>query len=301
MVNPQSPSILFVQHGWHDTNRRVCRLGRSLADAQTEVIAPDLGLIKTWWRMEPLIVEVERIAIATQQRHPDRPWRIVGHSMGGLIWLELLQRHPDWWPQVASVSLVSSPVGGADLGRIFDPYRWGIGIARDLGTDRRPIAEQLAQHMPMQTIASDYDGGSDGTVPIQSSQFRHAHYIQLSGIRHDNTKDHPAVITAIQDFWAAPVAPTSPIDDPIEDAIVAALQSIPGMTDAHRRDFDRASPWADLGHGFTLRTWRHPLGIHHVFLADEQNRCCFAGFVGWPDTRGLYDGLAVIKQRYRAD
>ncbi|MBE9065370.1 alpha/beta hydrolase [Leptolyngbya cf. ectocarpi LEGE 11479] len=300
MVNSQSPYILFVQHGWHDTNRRVHRLGHSLADAQTEVIAPNLGLIKTWWRMEPLVAEVERVAIAAQQRHPDRPWRIVGHSMGGLIWLELLQRHPDWWPQVASVSLVSSPVGGADLGRIFDPYRWGIGIARDLGTDRRQIAEQLAQHMPIQTIASDYDGGSDGTVPIQCSQFRHARYTQLSGIRHDNTKDHPAVITAIQDFWAAPTALAKTLEDPVEDTIIAALQSIPGMTDAHRRDFDRALPWANLDHGFTICTWRHPLSIHHVFLADEQNRCRFAGFVGWPDTRGLYDGLTAIKQRYSA-
>ncbi|MEM7062777.1 MAG: alpha/beta fold hydrolase, partial [Cyanobacteria bacterium P01_B01_bin.77] len=262
------------------------------------VMAPKLGLIKPWGGLAPFVADVEGVAIATRQRYPDRPWRIVGHSMGGLIWLELLQRHPDWWPQVVSVSLVSSPVGGADLGRIFDPYRWGIGIARDLGTDRRPIAEQLAQHIPIQTIASDYDGGSDGTVPIQCSQFRHARYTQLSGIRHDNTKDHPAVITAIQDFWAAPTARANILEDPVEDIIVVALQAIPGMTDAHRRDFYRALPWAKLGNGFTLRTWRHPLGIHHVFLADSQNRCRFAGFVGWPDTRGLYDGLTAIKQRY---
>ncbi|MEM7066254.1 MAG: lysophospholipase, partial [Cyanobacteria bacterium P01_B01_bin.77] len=75
-MNPQSsPCILFVQHGWHDTNRRVHRLGSILADAQTEVIAPNLGLIKTWWRMEPLVAEVERVAFATRHRDPDRPRR----------------------------------------------------------------------------------------------------------------------------------------------------------------------------------------------------------------------------------
>ena len=298
-ASESSPHILFVQHGWHDTNRRVRRLGLSLADEQTEVIAPNLGLVKTWWRIEPLIKQVEQIAIATYRRHPDSPWRIVGHSMGGLIWLELLQRHPEWWSHIDSVSLVSSPVGGADLGRIFDPFRWGIGIARDLGTDRRQIAEQLACHMPIQSIASDYDGGSDGTVPIQCSQFRHAHYTQLTGIRHDNTKDHPEVIAAIQQFWTTPPAISIPtLDTALEDSIIAQLQSIPGMTDAHLRDFQRAKIWARLNNGFTLRTWRHPLGIHHIFLADAQERCQFAGFVGWPDTKALYDGLTTIKQQH---
>lgn len=300
VVPDRSSYILFVQHGWHDTNRRMHHLGHSLADDATEVIAPDLGLIKTWWRIEPLIAAVEQIAIATQQRHPNRPWRIVGHSMGGLIWLELLQRHPEWWPQINSVSLVSSPVGGADLGRIFDPFRWGIGIARDLGTDRRSIAEQLAQHIPMQTIASDYDGGSDGTVPIQCSQFRHASYTQLSGIRHDNTKDHPEVTQAIQQFWAAlsQNCCQTMVPEPVEDNLISALQSIPGMTDAHLRGFNQSQVWAPLAHGFTLRTWRNRLGIHHIFLADSQQSCRFAGFVGWPDTRGLYEGLNIIQQRF---
>ncbi|MEM9805808.1 MAG: alpha/beta hydrolase-fold protein [Cyanobacteria bacterium P01_D01_bin.56] len=306
MVNIQSPSphILFMQHGWHDTNRRIYRLGRSLADEQTEVIAPNLGLVKTWWRIEPLIHQVEQVAIATHSRYPKHPWRIVGHSMGGLIWLELLQRHPEWWPYITSVSLVSSPVGGADLGRIVDPFRWGIGIARDLGTDRRPIAERLAQQIPMQTIASDYDGGSDGTVPMQCSRFRHARYTQLSGIRHDNTKDHPDVIQAIQQFWTlleAPAPDTQAIEphNPLEDAIVAQLEAIPGMTDAHPRGFHRAQVWNQLPHGLTLRTWQNALGIHHIFLANDQNQCRFAGFVGWPHTRGLYEQLTKIKDCWR--
>ena len=299
MVNSEaSPYVLFVQHGWHDTNQRIQRLGVSLAEPQTEVIAPDLGLLKTWWRIEPLIKQVEQIAISTHQRHPERPWRIVGHSMGGLIWLELLQRHPDWWPHVSSVSLVRSPVGGADLGRIFDPLRWGIGIAKDLGTNRRQIAEHLARHLPIQTIASDYGVGSDGTVPVQCSRFRYARHTQLQGIRHDNTKDHPDVIAAIQHFWTLLPASPAPPADSLEDAIIAQLETIPGMTDTRQRDFDRSTLWATLNQGFTLRIWRHPLGIHHVFLADSQNRCRFAGFVGWPDTPGLYQGLTIIKQQY---
>ena len=292
------PYVLFVQHGWHDTNRRIHRLGLALADKETEVIAPNLGLIKTWWRITPLIEQVEQVAIAAHAHYPDRPWRIIGHSMGGLIWLELLQRHPEWWTRIEAVSLISSPVGGADLGRILDPLRLGLGIARDLGTNRRSMAEHLARQVPIQTIASDYDGGSDGTVPIQCSQFRYASYTQLSGIRHDNTKDHPAVTAAIQTFWQTLPSPSVHNQDPYADAIITELQAIPGITDAHLRNFNQASIWATLSQGFTLRTWRHPLGIHHIFLADATNRCRFAGFVGWADTQSLYQGLTAIKQRW---
>ncbi|MEO0455283.1 MAG: lysophospholipase [Cyanobacteria bacterium P01_A01_bin.114] len=292
---PESPSyILFAQHGWADTHTQISQLARSLTPGQAAMVAPNLGFVKTWWRIEPLVAQVEKIAAKHCEEAPDLPKRIVGHSMGGLIWLEVLNRNPQWWPQIQSLTLVASPVGGADLGRIFDPMGWGIGIARDLGTNRRFLAERIAQHIPTQIIASDMDGGSDGTVTLQCTQFRHAQYVKLSGIHHSRLKAHPEVAAAIVDFWANPTRPAT-ATDPTCDDVVDQLRAIPGMTDAHYRDFGKAQVWATLKDGLTLRVRKNLLGIHHVFLADRDDTCQFAGFVGWLDTAAMYEVLNGIR------
>ncbi|MEO0397122.1 MAG: lysophospholipase [Cyanobacteria bacterium P01_A01_bin.137] len=317
--DPLTPSyLLFAQHGWADTNADIARWAQGLADEGATVIAPNLGFWRTWWRMAPLVDEVDRVASAWHARFPTVPKRIVGHSMGGLIWLEVLERHPDWWPTVARLSLVGSPVGGADLGRILDPFGWGIGMARDLGSNRRPLAEKIAQGVPTQIVTSNLDRGSDGTVPLQCSRFRHAQYVELVGIPHDALKRHSAVAQAVRQFWRTDgTQPDSKASQPnglprdltrdwvqasgetVEDrqvhAVVAQLQAVPGMTDAHERDFERARPWAQLSSGLTLRIWVNPFGVHHVFLSDAAHRCRFAGFVGWIHTGGLYKTLRVLR------
>lgn len=287
-----TPQILFVQHGWHDTNRSISQLGQRLADGQTVVIAPDLGLLRTWWRMEPLIDRVDAIATAALRQYPAHPWRVVGHSMGGLIWLELLQRHPEWCDRILSLTLISSPVGGADLGRLIDPLGWGIGIARDLGQDRRQLAEQIARRLPVQTIASDLGDGSDGTVPVQCSQFDYGIYTGLRGLRHDKTKNHPAVAAAIEAFWQQPQSPQQ--QNSLVKEIVALLRQTPGITDASYRGLGQAMPWAVLPQGMQLQIWRNPVGVHHVFLTAAGD-CYFAGYVGWPHTAGLYRQLGQIR------
>ncbi|MEL6136766.1 MAG: alpha/beta hydrolase [Cyanobacteria bacterium J06628_6] len=290
---PQPSYLMFAQHGWADTNTDIQRWANALADTDAVVIAPNLGFWRTWWRMAPLVDEVDRIASAWHQRYPTRPKRIVGHSMGGLIWLEVLNRHPDWWPTVERLSLVGSPVGGSDLGRILDPFGWGLGVAPDLGRNRRPLAEKIAQGIPTQIVTSNFDGGSDGTVPLYCSRFRHAQYVELSGIPHDALKRHPFVARVVQHFWQnAPVADAS--QDLQIDVVIAQLQSVPGMTDAHERDFAKSHLWARLPNSLSLRTWVNPFGVHHVFLADRDNRCRFAGFVGWIHTAGLYQTLQAI-------
>ena len=291
---PPPSYLLFAQHGWADTHRDIAQWATALADDEATVIAPNLGFWRTWWRIAPLVDEVDQIASAWHAQFPTVPKRIVGHSMGGLIWLEVLDRHPDWWPTVERLSLVGSPVGGADLGRLLDPLGLGLGMARDLGRNRRPLAEKLAQAVPTQTVVSNFDGGSDGTVPLQCSRFRHAQYVELSGIPHDTLKRHPYVARVVKHFWQNPPQAETPADQQI-DAVIAQLQAVPGMTDAHERDFVRSQPWAELPHSLTLRTWVNPFGVHHVFLADGDNRCRFAGFVGWLHTSSLYKALRIMQ------
>lgn len=294
--------ILYAQHGWADIDRGVGNLARQIASPQAEVVVPNLGFVNTWIRMAPLVDRVEAIAHQTQQRHPNTPIRIVGHSMGGLIWLEVLSRHPEWWPLVESLVLIASPIGGADLSRIIDPLSLGIGIARDLGTNRRLLAERIAANVPTLIIAGDYDGGSDGVVPLECTKVPRASYVEVSQINHAGMKQHPEVATIIQSFWQN--AECLCVPNSIEsscDYVIRQLQAIPGITDAHYRGFSKSEIWAQLPGNLMLRTWRSNFGIHHAFLSNGMGDCLFAGFVGWPHTQALYDALHQIRESAHAE
>lgn len=288
--------ILYAQHGWADISQGIGTLAQRVASPAAKVVVPNLGFVNTWIRIAPLVDKVEAIALQTQSDHPDTPLRIVGHSMGGLIWLEVLARHPEWWPLVESFVLVASPVGGADLSRMIDPFEWGIGIARDLGTNRRALAEQIAAEVPTLIIAGDYDGGSDGVVPVECTKFGRASYVTVNNVNHDRMKKDPAVAEIIQAFWRSADHLCVPL--PVEsygDRVIRQLQAVPGMTDAHYRGFESSQTWAKLKKGLVLRVWQSRLGIHHVFLANRMGDCLFAGFVGWPHNDALYEALSALR------
>lgn len=272
--------LLFVQHGWADTNGAMARLARRVAPANTKIISPNLGWWRTWLRIEPLVQHVEAIATQMMSDHPQLPVRVVGHSMGGLIWLEVLHRHPEWWPQVESLVLVGSPVGGSDVCRIMDPLEVGLGIARDLGKNRRSMASAIAATIPTLSIASNTDGGSDGLIMLGATQFDHAHHVVLPDIVHSAQRNDAAIDSAIREFWQIPRQPL-PVKPSPELEIIQRLQAVPGMTDAHQRDFDKAKVSLIFDSGLTLRLWKNPARVDHVFLASPQDQCLFSGFVGW--------------------
>ncbi|NJN86543.1 MAG: alpha/beta hydrolase [Leptolyngbyaceae cyanobacterium SL_7_1] len=293
--SPIAPEfLLFVQHGWADDNRAMLSLAQHLVTDTTPIIAPDLGFLETWIRITPLIAGVEAIALQQFTRYPDVPIRIVGHSMGGLIWLEVLSRHPEWWSKVHSLVLVASPVGGADLGRLIDPLNLGIGIAGDLGRNRTALAVAIAASIPTLMIAGDSDGGSDGIVPVVCTRFANAQFVCLSGIAHAAMRTHPKVIATIHEFWTG----TANYEVVAADDMIQRLRAVPGMTDGHWRDFNRATIAMHLNTGGTLRVWINPLGIPHVFLASPGGECLYAGFVGWLHTNDLHQALADIRQVY---
>lgn len=297
-MTPSLPErLLFVQHGWADTNGAMARLGRRVAPANTKIIAPNLGWWRTWLRLEPLVQDVETIAIQTISAHPQLPMRVVGHSMGGLIWLEVLHRHPEWWPQVESFVLVGSPVGGSDVCRMMDPLGVGLGIARDLGQNRRCMASAIAAQVPTLSIASNTDGGSDGLIMLGATQFDHAHHVVLPDIVHSAQRHDEAIDRAIREFWQLPRQPL-PVQPSPELAIIQRLQAVPGMTDAHRRDFEKAKVAMSLDSGLTLRLWKNPARVDHVFLASPQDQCLYSGFVGWIHAGALRRTLMEIQSEF---
>lgn len=226
---------------------------------------------------------------------PDAPLRIIGHSMGGLIWLEVLHRHPEWWPRLECLVLLASPVGGADLGRIVDPFGIGIGVAADLGMSRRHLAEPIAARRPVLVIAGDVDGGSDGTVPVEATKVSGAQFVCLEGLSHPVLRNHPTVAEAIRRFWAGEVI--GELWQEIQ--VIQQLRQIPGMTDAHPRGFHQARVFMSLPDGAALRTWQSPLGTLHVYVVSRQGDCLYAGFVGWLHQAELWRRLQAIKENTR--
>ena len=289
--------ILYAQHGWADTHRAIALLADSLATPNTLVITPNLGFIKTWLWIEPLIEQVEQSATEIINAYPQTPIKIIGHSMGGLIWLEVLQRHPEWWSKIHSLVLLGSPVGGADVARTIDPLGIGIGIARDLGKNRRSIAESIAKVIPTLAIAGDFDDGSDGVVTVETTKFSGSKFLSLPGIFHPALRNHPSLREIILDFWANPMITVAPEPD-FTAILIEELRLVTGITDAHRRDFHRSQPSIIFNNGIVLRTWKNFLQIDHVFVANLESEFLWGGFVGWIHAQGLDRTLNNIRQKY---
>jgi hypothetical protein len=67
------------------------------------------------------------------------------------------------------------------------------------------------------------------------------------------------------------------------------------MTDAHQRDFARATPWHTFADGTSIGLWRSPFGIDHVFLASAQGDCLYSGYVGWLHGEDLRRELEALR------
>lgn len=282
--------ILFAQHGWADTDRDISHLARLLiasqsAEANIPSYTPDLGWIDTWLTIAPLVTKVENIAAEAIAKYPDLPLRIIGHSMGGLIWLEILDRHREWWGKVHSLVLIGSPIGGSDLGRLFDPFRLFPLMARDLGTNRRPIAEAIAAQVPTLSIVGDIGNHTDGTVPIGCSQFAYANFVSLDGLRHPTLKNHPRVAEAIHRFWKNPAIGN--ISPDTASQLIARFRAI-DLTETSNQNFQYAKLIKTYPDGTKLWLWRNPLQVIHVFVSRD-NLCLYSAYTGWLDARKLRD------------
>lgn len=71
----------------------------------------------------PLERNVERLARFARETLGSRPAHFIGHSLGGVLVLETLNRHPEI--AVASALLLGSPVRGSFAGRRFGRTRFG--------------------------------------------------------------------------------------------------------------------------------------------------------------------------------
>ncbi len=291
MFNPDF--ILFAQHGWSDNGNDIGKLAKAVAPAETLVISPSLGLLKTYWRIEPLIKQLENIALETINQYPDLPVRIMGHSLGGLICVELLHRHPELWHRVHSLVVIGSPMGGSKIARMIDPLGIGIGMARDLGKSRREIAAKIAQNIPTLAIAGDLGSGTDGLVTVENTKFAYSKFIRVPGGAHAALKRNHKLIPIIKEFWLNPQISDPPVSN-LATRIIQRLQKVPGMTDTDYKNFERSQIQLIFPGEIKILTWKNPAGIDHVFVADGTGKCLYGGYVGWLHASQLRQTLAEL-------
>lgn len=286
--------LLFAQHGWADTGMSIGSLAKAAANSQTVVIAPSLGLMNTFIRIEPLVRQLEKIATEAIANYPSLPLKIIGHSMGGLMWLEVLNRNPQWWHKIHSFILLGSPVGGSNIARIIDPLGIGIGTAGCLGKNRRDIAEKIARQIPTLSVASDSGMGTDGLVTVENTKFDYANWLLIFGIPHSAMRYRPEMIPILQNFWANPQLGLPPEED-LTNQFIRQLRSVPGITDADYRDFERSQIIARFPQELTLHTWNNPWGTNHVYLSQQQ-QCLYAGYVGLLHSKSLRRAIEQIQK-----
>ncbi|MBD2229967.1 J domain-containing protein [Phormidium tenue] len=84
----------------------------------------------------------------------------------------------------------------------------------------------------------------------------------------------------------------------ITKKVISILNQVPGMTQAHRRDFNRAVSQFQLCDGSVVKTWKNPVGVDHVFIADEKGNMVFGGFVGWIHSDVFHQAITQVQKDF---
>ena len=80
--------------------------------------------------------------------------------------------------------------------------------------------------------------------------------------------------------------------------VVEILVNVPGMTMAHSRDFQRATPFFTLLDKTVVKIFINPAQVKHIFLADSNNKMIFGGYVGWIHTKEMNKAIDKIKKEF---
>lgn len=287
--------ILFVQHGWTDTHQDILKLAKNLKTAKNQIVALNFGWLKTWIKSEDILELIEQKVAEVLESYPDIPWRVIGYSLGGLLWLDFLDKHPELWSKINSIVLIGCPINGVDSFGILKPSE--MRIAQYLLKSRQAVTEKIAQSIPTLSIAGDLGDKSDGTINIETTQLVCGKFTCLSNLSHAKLKTSPQVVEVIQKFWNLLPIQVIPKKD-FAIILIERLQAVPGMTDTQNRDFERSQVYLLFQDGKSIRVWKNSINIIYVFLANKNRECLYSGCVGLVHAQELQNSLEAIHKDY---
>jgi pimeloyl-ACP methyl ester carboxylesterase len=285
--------IYFAQHGWADTTHMMRSFGRSLAGEHDLIVATALGHTRIWMSMAGLMERVEADATEAIAANPDAPIRIIGHSIGGLIWLEILERHPEWQQRVEGLALLGSPVRGTPLGLYLDLR--GRFIGRDLKADRSAVAERIAAATPTLTIAGDLVLHTDGVISVGSTRFAHTRRIVLPRVSHAGLRWSGRVRRLVGAFFDQPYSLSTDVA-----AVISRFAALPGLTQGHARLTWWGRPILLFRDGCTVRVLHRPFGERHLFVADQEGNCLYAACTAGVAPASVDRAFAAIRRDFAA-
>ncbi|BBA79163.1 hypothetical protein RGRSB_0600 [cyanobacterium endosymbiont of Rhopalodia gibberula] len=294
MIDPPD-CILFVQHGWTDTHQDILQLVKTLKTAKNQIVALNFGWLKTWIESEDILELIEQKVVEVLDSYPDIPWRIIGYSLGGLLWLDFLDQHPELWSKINSIVLIGCPINGVQSFGILKPSE--TKIAKYLLKSRQAVTEKIAQSIPTLSIAGDLGDKSDGTIRIETTQVAFGEFTCLPNLSHAKLKTSPQVVEVIQKFWDFLPIQVIPKKD-FAIILIERLQAVPGMTYTQNRDFERSQVYLLFQDGKSIRIWKNSLNILYVFLANKNKECLYSGCVCWVHAQELQNSLEAIHQDY---
>ena len=83
----------------------------------------------------------------------------------------------------------------------------------------------------------------------------------------------------------------------VTQIVVDELVNTQGMTQAHSRDFKRATPIFTLQDGTVVKIFTNPVGVKHIFLSHD-DKMIFGGYVGWIHNQYLNKKIEKIRRQY---
>jgi len=167
---------------------------------------------------------------------------------------------------------------GASLKEIKESYRELVQVWHPDRFQTNPNLQKRA-HLKLQQINESYE--------VLKNYYEHNEYYEYNTAPQNPANEKQSNDRQTRETQRSTVN--------ILEQVVNILNRVPGMTVAHPRDFRRSVPRFILADGSVVKTWKNPVGVDHVFIADQNGDMIFGGFVGWIHSEDLYRAIIQIQ------